>query len=81
MQFRKPVFLSNETSLPEIGGDVANYFTDFEPEKMANFIKYKMQEHEENPDILAQVTASQAAKFTWEKSMHQYIELYRELLQ
>jgi len=34
MRFGKPVFLSNLTSLPEIGGKEAYYWENFEPEYM-----------------------------------------------
>lgn len=81
MQFGKPIFISNETSLPEIGGEVAHYFTDFDPNRMATFVKDNLQKQDANPNILAKITRSQAAKFTWEKSMRQYVDLYRDLTQ
>ena len=38
MTFGKPVFISNRTSLPEVGGKEAYYFENFEPENMAKVL-------------------------------------------
>ena len=38
MSYGKPVFLSNQTSLPEIGGDAAFYWINFDPEYMKSFL-------------------------------------------
>src|SRR5690606_9157768 len=39
MHFGKPVFLARRTSLPEVGGDVAEYFDDFEPAAMRRVVE------------------------------------------
>ena len=39
MHFGKPVFLARRTCLPEIGGDAADYFDDFEPAAMRRVIE------------------------------------------
>jgi hypothetical protein len=36
MHFGKPVFLSNKTSLPEVGGKHAYYWDNFDPEYERN---------------------------------------------
>lgn len=76
MHFGKPVFLSNLTSLPEIGGEYAIYFENFSPQSMKKTIiqgipmleglKEKIKEH--------------AQTFNWDKCASQYIELYLRLL-
>src|SRR5690606_9695836 len=38
MAFGKPVFLSNQASLPEIGADAAFYWEDFDPIYMKEFL-------------------------------------------
>ncbi len=37
MHFGKPIFLSNKTSLPEIGGEHCYYWDNFDPEYMKKF--------------------------------------------
>lgn len=78
MYFGKPVFLSKFTSLPEIGGDVAYYFDNFEPKHMQSvFIKGMQDFNDQNrsADII-----KHAGKFSWEKTAQQYLQLYSECL-
>jgi len=78
MYFGKPVFLSDKTSLPEIGGDCAFYFNSFEPEKMQQVFTNGMHSYIKSymePDII-----KRAASFTWENTARNYINLYQELL-
>ncbi len=77
MSFGKPVVLSNKTSLPEIGGDIANYFENFEAEKMAEKIKYSEQIYNIKK---AAESKLHAAKFSWENTVEQYLSLYQEVL-
>ena len=79
MQFGKPVFLSNSSSLPEIGGDAAYYFSDYDPEHMAQCIKHSLYQFESDKFNNSKRMMDQAAKFTWSKSMEKYINLYRKL--
>ncbi len=39
MHFGKPVFLARRTCLPEIGGDAADYFDDFDPAAMKRVVE------------------------------------------
>jgi glycosyltransferase involved in cell wall biosynthesis len=79
MQFGKPVFLSDSSSLPEIGGDAAYYFPDFDPKNMADYIKYELENFDLDVYSNAQRVQAQAAKFTWTNSMNKYLDLYRRL--
>lgn len=78
MYFGKPVFLSKYTSLPEVGGDVAWYFDNFEPAHMQQVFNKGMQEYQRND--LQTAIASHAANFSWEKTAQQYLALYEECL-
>jgi glycosyltransferase involved in cell wall biosynthesis len=78
MKFGKPVFLSTTTSLPEIGGSVAYYFSDFEPKNMqAQFASgmedYKTSQPEDK--IL-----KHAEQFNWEDSAKSYLAVYKNTL-
>jgi glycosyltransferase involved in cell wall biosynthesis len=78
MQFGKPVFLSNTTSLPEIGGDVAYYFNSFDGEGMVNTFREGMAHyHRTQP---AGAIIAHAATFTWEKCASAYMNVYRQTL-
>ncbi|MES2265314.1 MAG: glycosyltransferase family 1 protein [Bacteroidota bacterium] len=78
MHFGKPVFLSKFTSLPEIGGNVAYYFDSFEPEHMNYVFTTGMEDYLSNNK--AEEIIKHAAKFTWQASAQQYLQLYQDCL-
>jgi len=78
MNFGKPVFLSNKTSLPEIGGEHAFYFENFEADHMQAVFKAGMQKYAD--DQMAPLIKSWASAFTWNRTATQYLNLYQELL-
>ena len=77
MHHGKPVFLSTLTSLPEIGGDAAFYFDNFEPGHMASVLAQGLADFAAH-DGAAKARA-RASQFTWEKSAAAYLALYRSL--
>lgn len=79
MSFGKPVFLSNRTSLPEIGGSEAYYFNDFEPKTIQETFATGMKDFENDPEKPARMSFW-ASQFTWEKAAAQYLEFYQKLL-
>jgi glycosyltransferase involved in cell wall biosynthesis len=78
MRFGKPVFLSDKTSLPEIGGDVAFYFRGFDGDYMCNVLEEGMQEYRKNG--LAKRLIYRAEQFNWEQSAAKYLQVYQSLL-
>jgi glycosyltransferase involved in cell wall biosynthesis len=77
MHFGKPVFLSDKTSLPEIGGDAAYYFKQFDKNYMRNVFEEGMHHY-----AAAQPTEKirqHALKFSWDTNARKYMELYRSL--
>jgi glycosyltransferase involved in cell wall biosynthesis len=78
MHFGKPVFLSRRTSLPEVGGDAAHYFDDFEPASMRRVVQAGLA----GADAPARVAAvkAHAAQFDWDRCAAAYLALYRRLL-
>jgi glycosyltransferase involved in cell wall biosynthesis len=78
MSFGKPIFLSNCTSLPEIGSDVAFYFTSFEPEHVQEVFKNGMDEYYKNG--LAQKIISRGTEFNWEEKSVEYSKVYQSLM-
>lgn len=77
MTFGKPVFLSGHTSLPEIGGNAAFYFSSFNPEHMQYIYHQGMQRYGLNG--MSKLIKERGEQFDWEKSAAQYIEIYQSL--
>ena len=73
MQWGKPVFCSDRTSLPEIGSTHAFYFTDFEPESMAAVVKRGLAAFDATAALAEQ---KYAATYSYESHMRQYWSIY-----
>ncbi|MGJ8667752.1 MAG: glycosyltransferase family 4 protein [Patiriisocius sp.] len=80
MYFGKPVFLSNNTSLPEIGGENSFYWDHFEPKYMAKVLQEGMQTFKQNQPILEDWYIKRAKSFDWNDTAKKYIEVYQSLL-
>ena len=76
MYFGTPVFLSDRTSLPEIGGQQAGYFSDFSAAAMRSVIETDL------PRLQAsrEATRCRAQTFTWNRCVEDYVALYGSLL-
>lgn len=79
MKFGKPVFLSRLTSLPEIGGNVAFYWEDLSPLKMAEVLRDKLALYDSSIDYSERLIKS-ASRFDWDNCVNQYIKYYLEIL-
>jgi glycosyltransferase involved in cell wall biosynthesis len=79
MHHGRPVFLSSLTSLPEIGGDAAYYFENFDPAHMAAVLERGLAHFAANRG--AEKARRRASIFTWEKTGADYLALYRSCLQ
>jgi glycosyltransferase involved in cell wall biosynthesis len=80
MHFGKPVFLSNLTSLPEIGGDLAFYFKDFSPELMKKTYEEGIEKFNANKDEYKAKLKDRASKFSYKSMAESYERLYQDLL-
>lgn len=78
MAFGKPLFLAKRTSLPEIGGDVAFYFEDFNAAHMQEVLREGMKQYRQNG--LAQKIISRGMDFSWKEKAQEYISVYNSLL-
>jgi glycosyltransferase involved in cell wall biosynthesis len=78
MAFGKPLFLSNLTSLPEIGADVAFYFQSFEPDHMLDVFSSGMQDYSKNG--LANRIRARGQRFSWKEKAVEYADVYEALL-
>lgn len=80
MSFGKPVFLAEATSLPEVGGPLAFYWTDYSAEAMRDSFDRGLQTFAATPDYADRVRAH-AAQFTWPAAAANYLRLYAEVLE
>lgn len=78
MQFGKPVFLSDRTSLPEVGGDAATYWHDFAPASMRAVMERVLTEWPASEGACR--ARARAQQFTWERCAQQHLGLYRSLI-
>ena len=78
MLLGKPTLLSKMTSLPEVGGDEAFYFENFELKSLQETL-HKALESGKTIEKKAQIK-SWANQFSWEKSISEYIKIYEHLL-
>jgi glycosyltransferase involved in cell wall biosynthesis len=78
MRFGKPVFLSDKTSLPEIGGNVAHYWNNFDPEYMKEIVFNGLNDYENNKLICEQKIIERALFFDWKKAAGEYLDVYNK---
>lgn len=77
MAYGKPLFLSNKTSLPEIGADVAFYFNSFEPKDMQSVFESGLQQYS-SLNLSNSIKAS-AKRFDWSNTAKEYLNIYRSI--
>jgi glycosyltransferase involved in cell wall biosynthesis len=78
MSLGKPVFLSNLTSLPEIGGKEAYYWNSFEPKYMIDVFEkgmndFLLDKEKEKRSI------EWSKRFSWENAAKAYLKLYENV--
>ena len=77
MSVGKPLFLSDKTALPEIGGDVAFYFENFSADHMrdtfvAGMTKYKRYNMQDK-------IIEKGKEYCWDNAAQEYWNIYRSL--
>jgi len=78
MAFGKPMFLSNYTSLPEIAGNVAFYFSSYDHEHMYSVFTEGMATYRKNG--LYKRIIQKGSEYNWEKKAIEYLDVYRSLM-
>jgi glycosyltransferase involved in cell wall biosynthesis len=74
----KPVFLSREGSLPEVGGPEAYYWDDFSAETVVATFLEGMEAFHNDPEKTERLRAW-SKRFAWRQAAERYLELYHEL--
>ena len=80
MRFGKPIFISNNTSLPEIGGEHSFYWDHYDPKYMADTLKLGMARFHNAQEFYKKWYIERAKSFSWETTAKQYAAVYRTLL-
>lgn len=78
LYFGKPVFLSDRTCLPEIGGEAAFYWHDFDPHTMRRVVEEGLARF---TPALAARARERAAHFSWDAAADAYVDCYLRALQ
>lgn len=76
MSMGLPLFISDKTSLPEIGGDDAYYFTDFNPQAMRDVFISGINDFTPEKRIRL---IERSKMFDWKKAADAYLEIYKKL--
>lgn len=79
MRYGKPVFCSNLTSLPEIGGQESYYFESFSQEHMLEVFQRGMKDYELDANKKERIIAW-SEKFTWAQAAKEYEGVYASVL-
>lgn len=79
MLLGKPVFLSEYTSLPEIGGKAAYYWQSFEKQEMIKQLEDGLSDYQSNTDVVQSNIINHAKSFSWESCIESYINLYNSI--
>jgi glycosyltransferase involved in cell wall biosynthesis len=80
MKFGKPVFISNNTSLPEIGGTIANYWDNYDADYMVNVLHNGLNEYYKNTAENKTKLIERSELFSWEKAAKDYNTVYKSML-
>ena len=76
MSLGKPVFLSNLTSLPEIGGPEAFYWSHFEPNYMNRVFEEGMNKFNTER---ATRSITWSKQFSWQTAALAYLKIYEQI--
>jgi glycosyltransferase involved in cell wall biosynthesis len=76
MQCNCPVLLSNNSSLPEVGGEAADYFDPFTEGSLCDSLDHLIRDEKRRAEMKKQGIV-QAAKFNWDNTADRHIEVYK----
>jgi glycosyltransferase involved in cell wall biosynthesis len=79
MECKCPVLLSNNSSLPEVGGDAAAYFDPTENGSLASEL-CALLDNREKLSLMSDLGVQQAGNFSWESTTAVHTEVYRNLI-
>lgn len=81
MKLGIPVASSNASSLPEVGGDAAAYFTPNNEEEMTSVIHNVLSMPNSEKQAMIRRGLAQSRKFSWAKAAEQTASVYKKVLE
>ncbi len=81
LHFGKPVFSSNKTSLPEVGGDMVYYWENFDADYMSAILQAGLQESDALGEAKMVERKQYACSFDWDNNAREYLDYYLQILQ
>ena len=78
--FRKPLLLSNASSLPEVAGDAALYFNPEKPEEIAEAILQGLEMSESEQQTWITKGLQRLERFSWQKTADEIGKILQDLL-
>ena len=76
----QPIFLSDKTSLPEIGGENAYYWDNFDPEYMKTVLTNGLDHFHSNQNKMQELMKKRAANFDWKVAASDYLKVYNKIV-
>lgn len=80
LHFGKPVFCSNKTSLPEVGGEMVYYWEQFEADYMSNILLQGLQDNDGSCEEKVAMRKQYASRFDWNNNAREYLDYYLQIL-
>ncbi len=80
LHFGKPVFCSNKTSLPEVGGSMVYYWEQFDADHMSEVLRQGLQDNDDSIENKIVMRKQYANSFDWNKNASEYIDYYLHIL-
>jgi len=74
-----PVACSSAASMPEVGGEAAEYFNPHDIESISNALDHVLMSADRSREM-QMLGAKQAARFSWEVSARRHFEVYKKFL-
>ena len=74
------IFLSNKTSLPEIGGKDCFYWDNFDSEYMKSILIDGLNRFNNNKTEMELLMKTRAASFDWKIAADQYLKVYKSII-
>jgi glycosyltransferase involved in cell wall biosynthesis len=80
MLLGKPVFTSTFASLPEIGGNYASYWQNFDPDHMADVVNNGLASCDSQKEKFSEAMVDYAQRFNWSQCIDNYLSMYGEVM-
>ena len=77
MYFGKPTILSCKSSLPEVGGEHAYYFKNFDPDEMCEVLEKSLEHYTQTRPM--ELIKQRAKNFSWQQAAGEYLNVYDSL--